>query len=196
MMNEALRPARQGSSNLTQISHHFMNSAHTPTTGSEPGQLLLSVLVTENLKVLEKAVLGPLLQILNREFAVQQPAASFRLQVLEHPEPGNMRQDDPLLLIVDASLPGIRETYRQIKALLQTVKPAVGIIVRGGSDPFGARRYYRRLATGCLRFLNQPIANLGWVPADAPATDEQILNIVNRIRKDHFYQTVPADSGA
>lgn len=196
MINEALRPTRQGSKHLTQISHHFMSSTQKPQTGAEPGQLVLSVLVTGHLSVLENTVLGPMVPALNCQFEALQPPATFRFRVLEHPQPGNICQDDPLLLIVDASLPGIRETYRQIKALSQTVKPAVGVIIRGSRDPFEARRYYRRLATGCLRFLNQPIANLGWVPDDAPATEEQIHNIVNRIRKDHFYQAVPEDTGA
>lgn len=190
MINEALRPARQRSKHLTRISHHFMSDAQEPPTGAAQ-QLQLSVLVTDNLVQLEASALGPLAHVLNQQFQQQQPAPEFCFRPLNHPQPSNMRQDDPLLLFVDASLPGIRMAYRQIKGLIDSVRPAVGVVIQGSRDPFQARRYYRRLAVGCLRFLNQPIANLGWLPADPPACQEQLPKIAGRIRREHFYQRAP-----
>ena len=190
MINEALRPARQRSKHLSRISHHFMSDAQAPQTGA-PQQLQLSVLVTADLVRQEAATLGPLTRVLNQQFRQQQPAAEFCFRPLNHPQPSNMRQDDPLLLLVDPSLPGMRLAYRQIKGLVDSVRPAIGVVIQGGRDPFQARRYYRRLAVGCLRFLNQPIANLGWLPADPRAREEQLPKIAARMRREHFYQRAP-----
>ena len=190
MINEALRPARQHAKQLTRISHHFM----TEVQGSETDaarQLRLSVLVTDDLARLEASALAPLARILNEQFQQQRPAGEFCFRPLSYPQPSNMRRDDPLLLFVDASLPGIRLAYRRIKALVDSIRPAVGVVIQGSGDPFQARRYYRRLAVGCLRFLNQPIANLGWLPTDLPASEDQLLRIARRIRRERFYQSPP-----
>jgi len=190
MINEALRPAGQRSEHLTRISHHFMSDAQEQQTGAAQ-QLQLSILVTDDLVQLEARALGPLTRVLNQQFQQQQPPAAFCFRPLSLPQPSNMRRDDPLLLLVDASLPGIRMAYRQIKGLVDSVRPAVGVVVQGSPDPFQARRYYRRLAVGCLRFLNQPIANLGWLPTELPTSDEQLARIARRIRREHFYQRGP-----
>jgi len=187
VINEALRPARQHAKQLTRISHHFMTEVQAPETGAAR-QLRLSVLVTDDLVRLEASALAPLARVLNEQFQQQHPATEFCFRPLNYPQPSNMRRDDPLLLFVDASLPGIRLAYRRIKALVDSIRPAVGVVIQGSGDPFQARRYYRRLAVGCLRFLNQPIANLGWLPSDLPTSEEQLLRIAHRIRRERFYQ--------
>jgi hypothetical protein len=68
------------------------------------------------------------------------------------------------LLLVDPTLESTRTAYAQIKLLCQDGCGPIGVLFRAGEDLGAARRCYRRLAVGALRFLGQTLINLGWLP--------------------------------
>lgn len=92
---------------------------------------------------------------------------------------------DHLVMLVPASLDGVREAYRKIKRLSEHQRPEIGVVIIGPRDQHAAWRFFRKLAVGALRFLDLPLLNLGFLPGqvagEQDAVDHHRLNFLTRI---------------
>ncbi len=91
---------------------------------------------------------------------------------------------DPVVVLVPASLSGLRNAYLRIKQLSAFHCPDVAVLLLGPRDQHAAWRYFRKLAVGTLRFLDIPLLNLGFLPATDPAgqtTPEQRRQLLGRV---------------
>lgn len=71
---------------------------------------------------------------------------------------------DHIILLVPATLDGIRNAYRHIKFLNAEQPTETGIVIVGPRDQHAAWRYFRKLAVASLRYLDVPLLNLGFLP--------------------------------
>lgn len=71
---------------------------------------------------------------------------------------------DHIVLLVPASLDGVRAAYRRIKFLNEEQPVETGIVIVGPRDQHAAWRYFRKLAVASLRYLDIPLLNLGFLP--------------------------------
>ncbi|TCK19200.1 hypothetical protein DFR30_2497 [Thiogranum longum] len=71
---------------------------------------------------------------------------------------------DHIVLLVPASLEGVRAAYRRIKLLNEEQPVETGIVIVGPRDQHAAWRYFRKLAVASLRYLDVPLLNLGFLP--------------------------------
>lgn len=105
---------------------------------------------------------------------------------------------DHVVLLVPASLNGIRDAYQRIKLLSQHGAPDVGIVLVGPRDQHAAWRYFRKLAVGTLRYLDVPLLNLGFLPeqigpgqdAEASHRHNFLARISERLLHSGFYSTL------
>ncbi len=75
---------------------------------------------------------------------------------------------DHLVLVVPANLDAVRIAYQQIKLITTEITgkaPEIGIVIVGPRDQHAAWRFFRKLAVGTLRYLDTPLLNLGFLPA-------------------------------
>jgi hypothetical protein len=70
-----------------------------------------------------------------------------------------------VVLLVPASLDAVMTAYQRIKLLSRRQAPEIGVVMVGPRDQHAAWRYFRKLAVGSLRYLDVPLLNLGFLPA-------------------------------
>lgn len=105
---------------------------------------------------------------------------------------------DHVVLLVPASLDGIRTAYQRIKLFSQHGTPEIGIILVGPRDQHAAWRYFRKLAVATLRYLDVPLLNLGFLPeqigpgqdAEASHRHNFLARISERLLHSGFYSTL------
>ena len=109
---------------------------------------------------------------------------------------------DHVVLLVPADLERVRVAYQRIKLLSQHKAPDVGIVLVGPRDQHAAWRYFRKLAVGALRYLDVPLLNLGFLPAQiAPGEESEashrhnfLARIGERLLRSGFYSTLRTDT--
>ncbi len=102
---------------------------------------------------------------------------------------------DHIVLLVPASLEGVRAAYRRIKFLNEDRSVETGIVIVGPRDQHAAWRYFRKLAVASLRYLDIPLLNLGFLPEqvmpqNAPANHHRknfLARISERLVRSGFY---------
>jgi hypothetical protein len=107
---------------------------------------------------------------------------------------------DHLVLLVPASLDGVRNAYVRIKRLAGEHIPDMGVVMVGPRDQHAAWRYFRKLAVGSLRFLDIPLLNLGFLPqqvasAEGPSDHHRqnfLTRISERLLRSGFHSCYPA----
>jgi hypothetical protein len=105
---------------------------------------------------------------------------------------------DHVVLLVPASLDGVRIAYQRIKLLSQHGNPDIGIVLVGPRDQHAAWRYFRKLAVGALRYLDVPLLNLGFLPeqigpgqdAEASHRHNFLARIGERLLHSGFYSNL------
>lgn len=170
MLNPAWQPASEHAQRLIDISRHFLSDAQAQDLPPAPGAdaMQLSVLMATHDEAPGMPEPGYLLRALVRQLNLPGAAASqdWHLQVCDSATavpPGEF-----VLLLIDSSLEATRHAYLLIKQLRVGGPRQIGVLYRAGDDLSAARRCYRRLAVGTLRFLDQPLLNLGWLPNPGP----------------------------
>ncbi|MBI5460663.1 MAG: hypothetical protein HY941_00570 [Gammaproteobacteria bacterium] len=198
MLNPAWQPAQEHAERLIHISHHFLSDNIIPQVPQAPQVTQVPHAPAADLPAAEPVVIpvllavaadmpqrqdpGYLLRALARQLNLPSSAASehperderagraerdWHLQTCAHA--GEIAQASPLVvLMIDATLDATREAYGLLKQANQRQIENVGVIFRAGDDLAAARRCYRRLAVGALRFLDRPLVNLGWLPNPGP----------------------------
>lgn len=167
MLNPAWQPAQVHARRLIDISRHFLSDAAVPPApGAEA--MPLSVLLATHGDTPGLPEPDYLLRALVRQLNLPGSATpqDWHLQICASTvavPPG-----EPVLLLVDSSLEATRHAYALVKELQTGGRRQIGVLYRAGDDLAAARRCYRRLAVGTLRFLDQPLLNLGWLPNPGP----------------------------
>jgi hypothetical protein len=170
MINPAWQPAQGNAPRLIDISRHFLSDpaacAAPPAPAADAMQLSVLLAVHDDAPGMPEP--GYLLRALVRQLNLPGAAAAqdWHLQVCE--DATAVPAGDPVLLLVDSSLAATRHAYALVKQLRAGAPRQVGVLYRAGDDLAAARRCYRRLAVGTLRFLDQPLLNLGWLPNPGP----------------------------
>lgn len=166
--NPAWQPAQDNARRLVAISHHFLSEQQAVPAPAEIRQL--AVLLAEE-PVGKPASLpdsGYLLRALARQLNLPGSATATGWRLRSYAQPQDVPRGTPTLLLVDPTLEATRLAYASIKQLCADGCGTVGVLFRAGDDLAAARRCYRRLAVGVLRFLAQPLINLGWLPNRGP----------------------------
>ncbi len=91
--------------------------------------------------------------------------APLELHTVSDPRRLDTQSQRLILLLSCGSLAGIRSAYLRLKYVPQAPPPCIGSVIVGAPDIQAARRCYRRLALGAMRFLNVPLLNLGYLSA-------------------------------
>ena len=169
MLNPAWQPAQEHAERLIHISHHFLSDDTSPTpqaSAANPVQLPVLLALSKDLP--DRQDPGYLLRALTRQLNLPGSASGrdWNLQTCAHPR--ELHRDTFVIIMIDASLEMTREAFGLIKLISAQKIEHVGVIYRAGDDLAAARRCYRRLAVGALRFLNLPLVNLGWLPNTGP----------------------------
>lgn len=166
--NPAWRPAQEHDRRLVAISHHFLSAQTAMPAAAEVREL--AVLLAEE-PAADTASLPDsayLLHALARQLNLPGSATASGWRLRSYTQPRDIARGTPTLLLVDPTLAATRVAYASIKALCSDGCGTVSVLFRAGDDLAAARRCYRRLAVGVLRFLDQPLINLGWLPNRGP----------------------------
>jgi len=107
---------------------------------------------------------------------------------------------DHVVLLVPANLEAVVAAYQRIKRLAQRNTPDIGVVLVGPRDKHSAWHYFRKLAVGTLRYLDIPLLNLGFLPAQikpehGPANHQRnnfLVRISERLLHSEFYTSYPA----
>ncbi len=105
---------------------------------------------------------------------------------------------DHVVLLVPASLAGVKAAYLDIKQLAAAHPVDIGVVMIGPRDQHAAWRYFRKLAVGALRFLDIPLLNLGFLPQQViqgqnqpgPHRQNFLSRICERLLRSGFYSYV------
>lgn len=161
--NPAWKPAQDHARRLAAISHHFL-SEQAPVPAARAAHQPLAVLLAVHPDEPSLPDSNYLLHALARQLNLPglSDGCGWRLQTFA--DPHAVPRGMPALLLVDPTLESTRTAYTLIKELCQDGCGPVGVLFRAGDDLGAARRCYRRLAVGALRFLGQSPINLGWLP--------------------------------
>lgn len=169
MLNPAWQPAQDQAERLVHISHHFLSDTAPPAPqASAADSVLIPILLALSNDLPERQDAGYLVRALARQLNLPGAASGqdWNLRTCAHP--GEMEPCRLAVLMIDASLDMTRAAYTLIKQMRQRNIEHIGVIYRAGDDLAAARRCYRRLAVGTLRFLDLPLVNLGWLPNPGP----------------------------
>lgn len=187
--NPAWQPAQDHARRLFAISHHFLSEPPAvPVPASETHRLAVLLAAQPDAEAAALPDSGYLLRALARQLDLpgSGDSAGWSLQTCAQAQ--DVPRGTPTLLLVDPTLAATRTAYALIKQLCQDGCGPVGVLYRAGDDLAAARRCYRRLAVGTLRFLGQSIINLGWLPNPGPhfaaalAHAAQIIHSQQRLR--------------
>lgn len=195
MLNPAWQPAQDHARRLIDISRHFLSDAQACEPPPAPGTdaMQLSVLLATHSDTPGMPEPGYLLRALVRQLNLPGAAAAqdWHLQVCE--DAAAVPAGEPVLILVDSSLEATRRAYALVKQLRAGACRQIGVLYRAGDDLAAARRCYRRLAVGTLRFLDQPLLNLGWLPNPGPhfaAALAHAAQIIQSGRREHLHLEV------
>ncbi|HWS01949.1 MAG TPA: hypothetical protein VN448_00970 [Gammaproteobacteria bacterium] len=175
MLNPAWQPAQEHAERLLHISHHFLSDNAAPAPRMPEAETLqLPVLLALSDDSSQQQEPDYLLRALTRQLnlPVSTPELTERverdwnLQTCTHPS--ELPESIFAIVMIDATLEATRIAYGLLKQISPRVITHVGVIYRAGDDLAAARRCYRRLAVGALRFLDLPLVNLGWLPNPGP----------------------------
>jgi len=193
----AKNPSRPSDSRqrLEQISHHFLSMPQAPPDAC-PAPFLLPVLLDSEdshfpLHAFTQAFAArgractvlypkweqgqetPLTtdQLLEEELRHSTPLPEVCLVAVSHCRHPLVQQSGRALLLVHASLEGVRDAYLHLKQIAAGEgRLMVGVIMLGGRDRTAVRRYFSKLATASRRFLNWELMGFGCL-LDAPLSE-------------------------
>lgn len=108
---------------------------------------------------------------------------------------------DHLVMLVPANLDAVRTAYQKIKLLAARETPEIGIVMVGPRDQHAAWRYFRKLGIGTLRYLDVPLLNLGFLPAQVTpqhSADNQhretfLARVSERLTRSDFFSELTPD---
>lgn len=166
--NPAWQPAQENARRLVAISHHFLSEQQAVPAPAEIRALAVLLAEEPDGKLTSLPASGYLLRALMRQLNLPGSATATGWRLHSYAQPQDVPCGTPTLLLVDPTLEATRLAYALIKQLCADGRGAVGVLFRAGDDLAAARRCYRRLAVGVLRFLGQPLVNLGWLPNRGP----------------------------
>ncbi|MFP5507251.1 MAG: hypothetical protein ACLGH6_13730 [Gammaproteobacteria bacterium] len=170
MLNPAWQPVPDHARRLIDISRHFLSDApaQDPPPVADTDAMQLSVLLATHGDAPGLPEPGYLLRALVRQLNLPGATAGqdWHLQVCDGT--AGVPPGEFVLLLIDSTLEATRHAYLLIKQLQTGGPRQIGVLYRAGDDLAAARRCYRRLAVGTLRFLDQPLVNLGWLPNPGP----------------------------
>jgi len=185
MMNPAWKPARRDASSLGRLAEQLLGEAPEATTeattGDDRSARRLPVLVALERQP-DRTEVRYFLDALARQLELhnQAPDACHTWTLESSREATDLPRNAWGLLLVEASLPGIRHAYAQIKQWPERPE-ALGVLLVGARDRFAARRCYRRLAVGTLRFLDLPLAHLGELPTPGPEFSQALARLASLV---------------
>ena len=203
MLNPAWQPAQEHAERLLHISHHFLSADVEPAPRvpeAETVQLPVLLALSDNLPQQQES--DYLLRALTRQLNLPVSASEqteraeraerdWNLQICTHPS--ELPQSIFAIIMIDATLEATRIAYRLLKQINPRVVTHVGVIYRAGDDLAAARRCYRRLAVGALRFLDLPLVNLGWLPNPGPHFAASLAHAAQVIQS-HGRERAPAEA--
>lgn len=193
MLNPAWQPAQRRAERLIHISHLFLSdgaAATAPAVAAEPMQLPVLLAVADLPGAPEADYL---LGALARQLNLPGAAAGQTWHLYTYSRAEAVPPSELILLVVDASLEATRDAYALLKQLHPHDGGNIGVIYRAGDDLAAARRCYRRLAVAAIRFLNQPLVNLGWLPNPGPhfaAALAHAAQVIHSQRRHHAVSEV------
>lgn len=166
--NPAWQPAQEPAQRLVAISHHYLSgraAVPAPTTAERERLAVLLAVQPETTALPETHYL---LHALARQLNLPGMGEAGGWTVHIYEQARDVPRGMPTLLLVDPTLEATRLAYMLVKQRCQDGCGPVGVLYRAGNDLAAARRCYRRLAVGALRFLEQSPLNLGWLPNPGP----------------------------
>lgn len=175
MLNPAWQPAQDYAERLLHISHHFLSETTTPAPRAPAIETMrLPVLLSVNTDLPQHQGHDYLLRALARQLnlPIAQPGRievggrNWNLHTYAHAS--DLPQGNFVMVMIDPTLEATRHAFTLLKQLRQRNIEHVAVIFRAGDDLSAARRCYRRLAVGALRFLDLTLVNLGWLPNPGP----------------------------
>ncbi len=185
MMNPAWRPARRDASSLGRLAEQLLgrppDEAAGVTTGDGARRRRLPVLVALARQP-DRTEVRYFLDALARQLELHNQAhdASRAWTLDSSPDTSSLPPNGWGLVLVEASLSGIRHAYTQIKHWPGRPE-SLGALMVGARDRFAARRCYRRLAVGTLRFLDLPLAHLGELPTPGPDFGQALARLAGLV---------------
>ena len=200
MLNPAWQPAQEHAERLLHISHHFLSDNAAPAPRMPEAETLqLPVLLAMSDDSSQQQEPDYLLRALTRQLnlPVSTPELTERverdwnLQTCTHPS--ELPESIFAIVMIDATLEATRIAYGLLKQISPRVITHVGVIYRAGDDLAAARRCYRRLAVGALRFLDLPLVNLGWLPNPGPHFAASLAH-ASQVIQSHGREHSPAEA--
>ena len=196
MLNPAWQPAQEHAERLMHISHHFLSDtppAAPRASASKP--MHLPVLLSVSNALSDRQEPDYLLRALTRQLNLpssmtDRAERDWILQPCAHLS--ELPQGSFVIVMIDATLEMTREAYGLLKQISQRKFAHVGVIFRAGDDLAAARRCYRRLAVGALRFLDLPLVNLGWLPNPGPHFAASLAH-ASQVIQSHGHEPAPAE---
>lgn len=194
--NPAWQPAEAHARRLVAISHHFLSEPAVAPVAAESREL--AVLLAEERHEGTAALPDSsyLLKALARQLNLPGSGAGTGWHVQTYAQPQDIARDTPTLVLIDPTLAAARNAYTAIKQLCADGCGPIGVLFRAGDDLAAARRCYRRLAVGVLRFLGQPLINLGWLPNRGPHFAAALAHAAQVIHSRQQHPAAPRDSAA
>lgn len=202
VLNPAWQPTQEHAERLLHISHHFLSDSTAPPRVATADPVQIPVLLAVAADMPQRQDPGYLLRALSRQLNLPSTAASEHTERTERAErdwnlqtcahSGEIAPATPLVvLMIDASLETTRAAYALLKQIRQRDIETVGVVYRAGDDLAAARRCYRRLAVGAVRFLNLPLVNLGWLPNPGPHFAASLARAAQIIHKQRRASVAP-----
>ncbi|HEY9197780.1 MAG TPA: hypothetical protein VIR60_00350 [Gammaproteobacteria bacterium] len=195
--NPAWQPAQENTRRLFAISHHFLSEPPAVPAPAPETHRLAVLLATQ--PDTEDAALpdsGYLLRALARQLDLPGSGDKAGWSLQTYAQARDVPRGTPTLLLVDPTLAATRTAYALIKHLCQDGCGPVGVLYRAGDDLAAARRCYRRLAVGTLRFIGQSIVNLGWLPNRGPHFAAALAHAAQTIHSQQRGQAPLSDAPA
>ncbi len=188
MRNPAWRPAQHHAECLSSISHHFLGHPG-PERDAPRGPMSRRIPIL----CAEDRTNGPpglqatyLVEALTRQLDLQSPRGAdgscWQVYLTERPNAVDTTEGLLILVLVTASLRGIRLAYMRIKQLPRDPALRVGILLTGTADADMARRCHGRLALGVRHFLGVRLIDLGHISPSSSALSAALARLAQQIR--------------